>query len=185
MLSMDNINIDNVDGLSDTIRIAEIVGNSIVDGPGLRFVVFAQGCMLNCEGCHNPTAQSVDGGKEMQVDEIIAEMSRNPLTDGITFSGGEPLLQAGQCAEIAAAARAKGLDVWLFTGFKFEELLNQANVDQEVACLLENTDVLVDGPYIQAEKSLQLKWRGSSNQRVLDIRKSFEHGEAVLFGDES
>ena len=167
------------------MRVAGLIQDSIVDGPGLRFVVFAQGCTLNCEGCHNPEAQDIDGGVEMSTADIIAEMAGNPLTDGITFSGGEPLLQAGECAEIAAAAQAKGLNVWLFTGFRFEELQKQAVADRSVACLLGHTDVLVDGPYMQAERSLQIKWRGSRNQRVLDLRKSLMLGEAVLFGVES
>lgn len=161
------------------MRIAGLVQDSIVDGPGLRFVLFAQGCDKRCGGCHNPDTWDMSGGEEMSVADIIEEMSRNQLTDGLTLSGGEPLLQAAECAEIAAAAQSKGLNVWLYTGSVFEELIMKASEDRAVEYLLDNTDVLVDGPYIADEKTLQLKWRGSRNQRVLDMRKSLEVGLAV------
>lgn len=161
------------------MRIAGLVQDSIVDGPGLRFVVFVQGCDKQCAGCHNPDTWDMGGGRGTTVAEVIEEMSRNPLTDGITLTGGEPLLQAGECAEIAAAARARGLNVWLYTGSSFEELYKRASEDSAVACLLDRTDVLVDGPYIDAEKTLQLRWRGSRNQRVLDMQKSLRLGIAV------
>ena len=161
------------------MRIAGTVQDSIVDGPGFRFVVFAQGCERRCEGCHNPATWDGGGGVEADVGEIIAEMLGNPLTDGLTLSGGEPFMQAAGCAEIAAAARGKGLNVWVYTGYVFEELMALAESEPQVRALLESADVLVDGPFILAERTLSLKWRGSRNQRVLDLQASVKSGNAV------
>ena len=161
------------------MRVAGLVQDSIVDGPGFRFVVFTQGCELRCEGCHNPATWDINGGDEISVDEIVAEMRKNPLTDGLTLSGGEPLLQAGECALLAAAARESGLNVWVFTGFTFEELVNKADGKPEIKNLLELTDVLVDGAFVLSERTLSLRWRGSKNQRVVDVQKSLAAGEAV------
>ena len=162
------------------MRVAGMIQDSIVDGPGLRFVVFAQGCRKNCEGCHNPESQSFTGGNEFSVDEIITEMYSNPLTDGLTLSGGEPFLQAGECSTLASAAKKRGLNVWVYSGYTLEELTAAAESDSAVGKLLGIADVLVDGRFILAERSLQLKWRGSRNQRVLDLPKSLASGEAVL-----
>ena len=161
------------------MRIAGIVQDSIVDGPGFRFTVFTQGCAQRCEGCHNPQSWDLCGGSEKPVDEIIALMRRNPLTDGLTISGGEPFLQAAQCAEIAKAAHENGLNVWVYTGLNFEELVAKARNDADIKSLLETVDVLVDGAFILAERSLSLKWRGSRNQRVIDVPKSLACGIAV------
>ena len=161
-----------------------MIQDSIVDGPGFRFVVFAQGCTINCAGCHNPEAQDPFGGTEMPAGGIITEMLGNPLTDGLTLSGGEPFLQAAACAMIATAAREGGLDVWAFSGFTFERLVELARSDHEVGELLGLIDVLVDGPFIVSQRSLLLKWRGSRNQRVLDVPRSMAAGEAVVLSGE-
>lgn len=161
------------------MRIAGTVQDSIVDGPGFRFVVFTQGCDKRCEGCHNPATWDQSGGLEINVDAIIAELLSNPLTDGLTLSGGEPFLQAAECAAIAASAHEKGLNVWAYTGFTFEELIAKAEAEAPVKTLLKSTDVLVDGPFVLAGRTLSLKWRGSKNQRVLDLPKSIETGKAV------
>jgi len=161
------------------LRIAGTIQDSIVDGPGLRFVVFAQGCEFRCEGCHNPETWDTGGGSEVTVEELIGEMRRNPLTDGLTLSGGEPFLQAGECAELAAAARRDGLNVWVFTGYTFEELLAKAKTETKTEKLLEQTDVIVDGRFIIAERTLQLLWRGSKNQRLLDAPGSLLLGMPV------
>ena len=161
------------------MRIAGIVQDSIVDGPGFRFVVFTQGCGLRCEGCHNPATWDVDGGDDISVDKLIEEMLSNPLTDGLTLSGGEPFMQAAECVKLAAAARSKGLDVWAYTGYTFEELVEKAKTEPSVAELLELTDVLVDGPFTLAERTLSLRWRGSKNQRVLDVPESLKTGQAA------
>ncbi len=159
------------------MRIAGLVQDSIVDGPGLRFTVFTQGCPHRCEGCHNPETHDPDGGNEIPVDEIIRQMLSNPLTDGVTLSGGEPFAQAGDCAEIAKAAKKAGLNVWTYTGYTFEALIKLT--DPNVLQLLNLTDVLVDGPFILSQRSLNIKWRGSTNQRLLDVIKSLDAGKAV------
>ncbi len=161
------------------MRIAGLVQDSIVDGPGFRFTVFTQGCTHNCEGCHNPETHPLDGGKEMSVEEVIKKMLSNPLTDGVTLSGGDPFCQPGNCAEIAKAAHENGLNVWTYTGYTFEYLLEKAKENTEFRALLSESDVLIDGPFILAERSLNLKWRGSKNQRVLDVKKSLEAQKAV------
>ena len=161
------------------MRIAGLVQDSIVDGPGLRFTVFTQGCPHRCEGCHNPETHASDGGTEMPVSEVIKKMTSNPLTDGVTLSGGDPFFQARDCAVLAKAAHEKGLNVWTYTGYTFEALLEMAKADEDVSALLQESDVLIDGPFLLAERSLNLKWRGSKNQRILDVSKSLSNGCAV------
>ena len=156
-----------------------MIQDSIVDGPGLRFVVFAQGCEQRCEGCHNAGTWESDAGVEMPVEEVVAEMLSNPLTDGLTLSGGEPFLQAADCLRLAAAASENGLNVWIYTGFIFEELVHRASADPRYSELLNLTDVIVDGPFILSERTLSLKWRGSRNQRVINVRESLKSGRVV------
>ena len=165
------------------MRIANVVSDSIVDGPGLRFTVFTQGCPHKCPGCHNPQTHDFSGGEELSTDEIIKKLLSNPLTDGITFSGGEPFEQASDCAVIAAAARQHGLNVWCYSGYTFEELLEKSRVDSGVMELLKLTDVLVDGKFILEEKSYNVPWRGSRNQRLIDVKKSLEQQSAVTLED--
>jgi anaerobic ribonucleoside-triphosphate reductase activating protein len=162
------------------MRIAGLVQDSIVDGPGLRFTVFTQGCPHRCEGCHNPETHDPDGGSESSVEEVVKQMLSNPLTDGVTLSGGEPFAQAGDCAQIAEAAQKAGLNVWAYTGYTFEYLFNLNSYDTNK--LLNLIDVLVDGRFILAERSLNIKWRGSKNQRLIDVQKSLEAGYAVALG---
>jgi len=142
-------------------------------------VVFTQGCELHCEGCHNPETQDIDGGLEKTVGEIVADMRGNPLTDGLTLSGGEPFLQAEECAKLASAARESGLNVWVYSGYTFEELIVRAESVQAVRDLLNFTDVLVDGPFVLAGRTLSLRWRGSRNQRMIDVPESIAAGQAV------
>ena len=162
-----------------TLKIAGTVQDSIVDGPGLRFVVFTQGCDRQCEGCHNPATWNPAGGTDKPVEEIINTMLENPLTDGLTISGGEPFLQAAECAALAKAARQAKLNVWVYSGYTFEQLLLRIGNEPSVRELLLHTDVLVDGAFDLSKRTLSLKWRGSLNQRVLDVRKSLELGMAV------
>jgi anaerobic ribonucleoside-triphosphate reductase activating protein len=157
-----------------------MVQDSIVDGPGIRFTVFAQGCPRHCEGCHNPETLDPAGGREISAAEVIAEMRKNPLTDGLTLSGGEPFLQAGELAEVADAARAAGLNVWTYTGYTFEDLLASSRENADIAALLAATDVLADGEFILAEKSFSVKWRGSRNQRLIGAQESLRRGAAVI-----
>ena len=161
------------------MRVAGTVQDSIVDGPGLRFTLFTQGCIHNCNGCHNQETIPVDAGTEMSTGDVIKEMLRNPLTDGLTLSGGEPFLQAGDCAQIAEAAKGAGFNVWAYTGYTFEKLMEKAKQEQDIFDLLSIIDVLVDGPFMLDKRSLSIKWRGSTNQRILDVKKSIECGCAV------
>ena len=161
------------------MKIAGMAQDSIVDGPGLRFVVFTQGCEFQCEGCHNPETWDISGGMEISVEELKKTMLANPLTDGLTLSGGEPFLQAAQCAELAKAARQAKLNVWVYSGYTFEQLLSRAEKDPHTRELLLYTDVLVDGAFVLSKRTLSLKWRGSLNQRILDVGKSLDMGAAV------
>ena len=159
------------------MRIANYIQDSIVDGPGLRFVLFVQGCRRRCDGCHNPQALDPAGGSELDTSDIADAMLSNPLTDGITLSGGEPFAQPADCLKIVSRARERGLNVWAYSGMSFEELA--ADPDPAVRELLKNCDVLVDGPFILSLRSLNLKWRGSSNQRIINVPESLKLGKAV------
>lgn len=163
------------------MKIYGFVQDSIVDGPGFRFVCFTQGCPHHCIGCHNPDSHDPCGGKEMTTDEIIAQMRSNPLTDGLTLSGGEPFLQAEDCLTLARAAHESGLNVWAYSGWTFEELAEHGTAAQQA--LLRELDVLVDGLYRQEERSLTLHWRGSKNQRVIDVQATLATHDIVLFCD--
>ncbi|MDU4959847.1 MAG: anaerobic ribonucleoside-triphosphate reductase activating protein [Sporomusaceae bacterium] len=163
------------------IKVAGIIRESIVDGPGLRLVIFTQGCPHHCDGCHNPETHDPDGGKSMDSTELIAMVETARLIRGVTFSGGEPFLQAAALASIAAAAKRRGLDIVTYTGFLYEHLLTLA--DAGVKALLAQTDILVDGPFIKAERDLRLAFCGSRNQRLIDVPKSLAAGRAVLWQD--
>lgn len=162
------------------IRIAGITEDSIVDGPGLRLTVFLQGCPHHCKGCHNPETWDYFGGKLVDTDDIIAMMDRNPMLDGLTLSGGEPFLQSLQCNRLAVAAHRRGLNVWCYTGYTLEEI--QDCLDHLPLSLLYYIDVLVDGPYIESQRTLELPWRGSRNQRLIDVQESLRQGKAVEYG---
>lgn len=160
-------------------RIYGTAEDSIVDGPGIRYVVFVQGCPHRCAGCHNPESHAFGGGRETTTEEIIAQMKANPLLDGLTLSGGEPMCQPEACAALAEAARAMGLNVWCYTGFTWEALM--AEQDPMRMKLLKSVNVLVDGPFVLAERSLELLYRGSRNQRLIDAAASMQAGQAVLW----
>ena len=164
------------------IRIAGWEHDSIVDGPGLRFTLFTQGCDVHCKGCHNPQTWSLDGGRVETTDSIFNEIKSNPLTMGITLSGGEPFLQAEALIELVTRIREETkLNVWAYSGHRFEDI-EAGNSGEAARTLLHMVDVLVDGPFIEAEKSLTLKWRGSKNQRVIDVPASLAAGDIVLKG---
>ena len=165
------------------LRIAGTVQDSIVDGPGIRFVIFTQGCPHHCPGCHNPQTHDFAGGYEVNSEELIQKMEENPLLSGVTFSGGEPFCQAEALVPIAEAVKAAGKHLMVYTGYLYEQLL--AMKDPFVQRLLELADVLVDGPFILAERNLTLQYRGSENQRVIDLKKTKEAGEIVLYRSES
>ena len=161
------------------MRIAGIVNDSIVDGPGLRLAIFAQGCPHHCPGCHNPESHDFAGGSDMDTEKIIARMDANPLLDGITLTGGEPFEQPDACRILADAAHARGLNVWAYSGYTFEQLC----AVPEKRRLLEACDVLVDGPFLLEERSLDLRFRGSKNQRIIDVQRSLAEGQVVLMQD--
>lgn len=162
--------------MSKSLRIAGTIGESIVDGPGFRYVIFTQGCPHGCPGCHNPETHAFDGGQIVESDVLAADILKNPLLSGVTFSGGEPFCQAeGLCAVADALAGSKRL--MAYTGFTFEQLLAQE--DPWVRRLLEQLELLVDGPYLADERDLSLRFRGSANQRVLDVPASLAAGAAV------
>ena len=159
------------------IRIAGTVNDSIVDGPGLRFAVFTQGCPHHCPGCHNPETHDPLGGREEDTQTLIAKLKKNPLLSGLTLSGGEPLDQSGACLELAKAAHQNGLNVWVYTGYTWEEIMNRG--DESQLALLREVDVLVDGPFILAQRSLELDFCGSKNQRLIDVPRSLKENKIV------
>lgn len=161
------------------MRIAGFVEESIVDGPGFRIVIFFQGCAHHCYGCHNPETWDFEGGKEVSFDLIKKIIDDNPYADGITLSGGDPLYQIDASTEIAEYAKSKGLDVILYTGFLFEKVLEMTKANQRLKDLLNNVDTLIDGPFILEQRHLSLKFRGSSNQRIIDVKKSLMQNKIV------
>lgn len=162
------------------VRVAGIVEESFVDGPGIRFVVFAQGCPHRCPGCHNPQTHAPEGGFWVGVGALLRRMEENPLLDGLSLSGGEPFEQAEPLAVLAEGARARGYDVWVWSGYTFEFLMAHRDDRPGWRRLLEATDVLVDGPFLAGQRSLALPYRGSKNQRVLDLRCSQAEGRAIF-----
>jgi anaerobic ribonucleoside-triphosphate reductase activating protein len=161
-----------------TVTLHGVADDSIVDGPGMRLAIFTQGCRHSCAGCHNPDAQSFEGGTPTTTTELWEKVVGNPLLLGITLTGGEPFDQADALIELARKTRERGLTVWAYSGYRYEELLE--GVPSEAATrLLGHVTVLVDGPFVEALRSLDLPWRGSSNQRVIDVRASREAGHAV------
>ena len=160
-------------------RLSGIVNDSIVDGPGLRLAVFMQGCPYGCPGCHNPQTHDVMGGREADTEEVRAMLKKNPLLDGLTLSGGEPLLQPQAAREMAELAKAQGLNVWCYTGDTVEHMM--LTKDPEIMLALEQIDVLVDGPFILEQKSLDLRFRGSRNQRLINMPATLKAGKAVLW----
>ena len=161
------------------LQIAGIVRDSIVDGPGIRFTVFCQGCPHHCPGCHNPQSHDPDGGMEGDTQELLSRLAGNPLLNGLTLSGGEPFAQCEAMLELARGAHALGKDVWAYSGWTLEELLPRP----EARALLEECDVLVDGPFLLGQRSLTLLFRGSKNQRVLDVPASLAAGRPVEWRD--
>ncbi len=150
--------------------------DSIVDGEGIRTVVWTQGCPHHCKGCHNPSTHDFDGGALVDVSEIVEEIKQLKGQDGITLSGGDPVCQSDACIELCKAAHEVGMNVWCYTGFTYEEMLRNSKHKK----LLEYVDVLVDGKFILEEKSLDIYFKGSKNQRIIDVSKSLEQSRVVL-----
>lgn len=156
-------------------KISGLVNDSIVDGPGMRYTVFTQGCPHNCEGCHNPDTHDPNGGRDCTTEEVLEEIRENPLLDGLTLSGGEPFVQSKELVPLAKAVKEMGLSVMAYSGFTFEELLKMVDGIE----LLKYCDILVDGRFVVDQRSLELRFRGSKNQRIINVPQSLETGKAV------
>ena len=163
------------------IRLArDIQTDSIVDGEGIRTVIWTQGCIHNCKGCHNPDTHSFDDGFLIDVEDVKNNLDVIEGQTGITFSGGDPMCQPDECSEIAKHAKKIGLNVWCYTGYTFERLLEMSKKNKSYMKFLKYIDVLIDGPFILSLKSFDVKFRGSKNQRIIDVVKSLKEGSIVL-----
>lgn len=164
---------------AESLVLYGAVPDSIVDGPGLRYSVFVQGCSHACPGCHNPESQPFEGGEPTSIERILADIHSNRLCRSVTITGGEPFDQAPACARLARCLKDEGYGVWVYTGYLFEDLAvsDRAGVADLLAC----ADVLVDGPFVEARKSLELEWRGSSNQRLIDLPASRAAGRPIAW----
>ena len=169
----------------DSIRLAsDLQSDSIVDGPGLRTVIWTQGYSHRCFGCQNPQTWDFNGGAEVPLKMVYEAMDELEYQTGITFSGGDPMYQPYPCTEIAKYCKDKGYNIWVYTGFTYEELMEKAKKDKIYLEFLKYIDVLVDGKFVLKKRDLNLLFRGSSNQRLIDVPKTMESGEVILF-DES
>ncbi len=164
------------------IRIAGVVRESIVDGPGLRFVVFCQGCPHGCDGCHNPATHDFHGGYDCEIEKILNAIESDPLLDGVTFSGGEPLCQPEGFLELAQEIRKRfpKLNILIFTGYTYEQLQPMCERNSALKQLLDLSDYLIDGRYDKEKRDLTLRFRGSQNQRIIDMNETRKAGEIVL-----
>lgn len=165
--------------LSDTLRIAGTVNDSIVDGPGIRLAIFTQGCPHHCKGCHNPQTHDFGGGEDVTLESLLEKAKGNPLLDGVTYSGGEPFCQAKQLYELGLEIKKQGLNIMTYTGYLFEYLTEQASPENYYKELLSVTDWLVDGPFELDKRDILLKFKGSSNQRIIDVKKSLAEKKVV------
>lgn len=163
------------------IRLAAYLQpDSIVDGEGIRTVIWTQGCPHNCKGCHNPETHSIDGGALIDLEEVFEAIDALEGQTGITFSGGDPFMQPKECSVIAKYAKDKGYNIWCYTGFKFEDLLKLSKNKPEIMDFLADIDILVDGKFDITKKSYNVVFAGSSNQRIIDVKKSLQTNEVVL-----
>lgn len=165
-----NISYDN----DDVVNVAGIVRESIVDGPGFRFVIFCQGCPHGCKACHNPDTHAFKENKLIGVDELFESIMKPRLGKGVTFSGGEPFCQAAPFAKLGEKLKAEGIDILIFTGYEYEELIKMAKYNESIMRLIKTADYIVDGKYKEELRDLSLKFRGSSNQRIIDVKKTLE-----------
>ncbi|KDR94932.1 anaerobic ribonucleoside-triphosphate reductase activating protein [Peptoclostridium litorale DSM 5388] len=163
---------------------APVTIDSIVDGEGVRAVIWTQGCIHNCSGCHNPRTHSFDGGYDEDVRSIVDTLEKLKIHKGITLSGGDPFEQPLPLVYICREAKKLGMDVWAYTGYTFEQLTDEENIMyREWIQLLKEVDILVDGKFEQEKKDLLLRFRGSSNQRILDVKKSLEAKKPIIHGN--
>lgn len=158
----------NALSMGSRLRVSGLIEESIVDGPGLRFTVFTQGCPHGCRGCHNPQTHDFNGGYEIEIDEIFKRFLENPLLLGITFSGGEPFCQPEPLYHLGEKVKALGKTIVLFSGYTLEQLIEMSRKERYIKQLLSITDMLIDGPFVEELKDLELLFRGSSNQRMIE-----------------
>lgn len=160
------------------MRIAGTIKHSLVNGPGIRYVIFFQGCKHRCKGCHNPQTHDFDGGNEVPVQTVIDDIAQAKHLDGVTLSGGDPLLQPEAAIRIADAAHGIGLSVWCYTGYTLEQILD-GEAGQSAVELLDHIDCLVDGPYIESLRSEDCIYRGSTNQRLIYLPGNKQPEKAI------
>ncbi len=162
------------------LRLAGVIRESIVDGPGIRFTVFCQGCPHCCPGCHNEATHDFSGGYDCDIERIVTEVDKNPLLSGVTFSGGEPFCQPEAFLALARELRKRPkLNLIAYSGYTYEELTELGKENPAVSALLENLDYLVDGRFIMAQRDLTLEFRGSKNQRFIDLAATREAGRVI------
>lgn len=162
------------------IRISGIIEESIVDGPGLRYTVFTQGCPHHCPGCHNPQTHDFNGGKLKDISEIADSIAENPLLSGVTISGGEPFVQPKEVLELIKEIKKRAnLGIMIYSGYTFEELAEMDNPC--VMEILKLADILTDGRFIEKEKDYELAYRGSRNQRVIDLKRTLAENKVILY----
>ena len=167
------------------IRLAaDLQSDSIVDGPGLRTVIWTQGCSHNCKGCQNPQTWDFNGGALVPLDMVYEAIDELEYQQGITFSGGDPMYQPYACTKIAEYCKKKGYNIWVYTGFTFEEIMEMSKKKPIYKKFLQNIDVLVDGKYVERKRDLNLLFRGSSNQRLIDVPKTLKYKQIELFDEE-
>ena len=161
------------------IRLAGLVTESYADGPGIRFTIFVQGCPHHCEGCHNPETHDFSAGRLADTDKLYSKIKQFPLCKGVTFSGGEPFCQAEPLCDLAEKLKTDGYHLMSYSGWTFEELQKKSVSEPFAGKLLGLLDVLVDGRFVLAERTLELHFRGSRNQRLINVPESLERGKAV------
>lgn len=168
---------------SKLIRLAGIAENSLVNGKGLRKVFFSQGCSHHCEGCFNQHTWEFTGGRMFDMDELVQKVKDEPFLDGVTFSGGDPFQQADKFAYLAKKLHEANINIWAYTGYTFEELMKLAQTNPHIKQMINNVDVIVDGRFMKDKMSENLKYCGSSNQRVIDVKSSLNENKIILFKD--
>lgn len=159
------------------LRISGLVEDSIVDGPGLRLAIFTQGCYHHCPGCHNEQTHDPSGGYEISIDEIQSIFLKSPLYQGVTFSGGEPLLQPESLTVIANFIHQQNKNVWMYSGYTWEEIFSMKKIRPEIASLIDAVDILVDGLFLLEQCDRTLLFRGSKNQRIIDVQASLQQDD--------
>jgi anaerobic ribonucleoside-triphosphate reductase activating protein len=166
--------------MEKTIKLSGIAYESLVNGPGMRRVFFAQGCKHNCKGCFNPDTHDFNGGEERDVDELIKDTLNNPILRGVTFSGGDPWEQADKFAYMAKVFKDNGLDIWSYTGYTFEYIIENKDERSGWNDLLNNIDVLVDGKFEEDKMKDGIKFKGSTNQRIIDVKESLRLNKIII-----